>query len=431
MNTMRSMTGLLLLALAACMPVRDPGPVDASAPLAELTATAFVALDEPLTSARALQIALARHPDVRAEMARLDAVEAERVQAGLLRNPMLSLMALRPEGGGRLAIEAGWMQSLFDLLTRSRRVARADARARRERAEVALRLLDVGWQAQRAFHEAVAAHARVRLLQSELVLDQQALDLQARWTRQGLSSQAEWLRWQALRDERRHLLDEAGIEAIMAQSTLAMRLGLDSRQALRLPDEIERPQLSDEALADGRARALRMRPELKASAAAIDLAARDRVLDTGTLRAIEPELGVRGERDADGMTMAGAELRVAWPWFDRGQARGARRDAMQREATWRDEAQRRQVLLEVETALSVLSHAARVVAGSERHLLRARAADALAARRHRNGGIDLMTRIEAQRDVLVAERQCLDARSALARAHVDMQQAVGAPGAGG
>jgi hypothetical protein len=233
MNTMRSMAGALLFGLVGCVPVRTPAPPDESTRTIGTTTDAAASLDEPLTAARALQVALARNPAVRAEMARLDAVEAERVQAGLLRNPMLSLMALKPEGGGRLAIEAGWMQSLFDLLTRSRRVALADANARREQAEVVMRLLDIGWQAQIAFHEAVAAAVRVRLLRSELALDSQALDVQTRWTQRGLSSQAELLRWQALRDEREHMLHEAGIDAVMAQSTLAMRMGLDSRQALR------------------------------------------------------------------------------------------------------------------------------------------------------------------------------------------------------
>ena len=430
MNSMRSMTGALLFGLVGCVPVRTPAPPDESTRTIGTTTDAAASLDEPLTAARALQVALARNPAVRAEMARLDAVEAERVQAGLLRNPMLSLMALKPEGGGRLAIEAGWMQSLFDLLTRSRRVALADANARREQAEVVMRLLDIGWQAQIAFHEAVAAAVRVRLLRSELALDSQALDVQTRWTQRGLSSQAELLRWQALRDEREHMLHEAGIDAVMAQSTLAMRMGLDSRQALRLPDDVEQPLLPEAALADWQARALAARPELRASAAAIDAVASERALETGTLRAIEPELGVRIERDANAMTMAGAELKIAWPWFDRGQARSARLDALQREATWRDEAQRRQVLLDVETALSVLGHAANRVERSDQHLIRATTADALAERQYRSGSIDLMARIEVQRGVLVAERQRLDARSSLAEAYVDVQKAVAAPGAG-
>jgi outer membrane protein TolC len=58
-------------------------------------------------------------------------------------------------------------------------------------------------------------------------------------------------------------------------------------------------------------------------------------------------------------------------------------------------------------------------------------ADALAAREQRSGNIGLMARIAAQRDVLAAERQHLDACSELAQMQVELQRAVGSPGAGG
>ena len=131
MNAMRPLVCVLLLMTSGCMARRELAPIDELTLSVDAMAVTAAALDEPLTAARALQIALAQNPEVRAALARLDAVEAERVQAGLLRNPMLSLMAMRPDGGGRLAVTASWMQSLFDLLTRSRRVGLADADARR------------------------------------------------------------------------------------------------------------------------------------------------------------------------------------------------------------------------------------------------------------------------------------------------------------
>lgn len=415
---------LLACLLIACATTRPTAP---PAPMSFDDTDASPALDKPLTATRAMQAALATHAEVRAELARLDVIAAEQVQAGLLRNPMLSLMALRPEGGG-FALEASWMQSLFDLLTRSRRIDLADAVARRERAEVAMRLLDLGIAAQSAFHDAVASAARERLLQSELALDVQALDLQSRWTQRGLSPQSELLRLQAQRDERRHMLHEAEIEAARARSLLAERIGLATHRSLRLPDAIALPALPDAALADWQARARSTRPELRASAAAIDIAARERELEGGRLRTLEPDLGLQFERDGEGMVMAGPELRIAVPWFDRGQARAQRLDAGRREAAWRDEAQRRRVLIEVERALDTLAHAAHARDDAERHLAQTQIADALSARQYRSGNIDLMARIDAQRAVLAAERQQLDARLALAQAHIELQRAVGGSG---
>lgn len=425
MNAMRWMTGLPLCVLSACMPVREAPPIDAPTRGEASAETAMVAPDEPLTAARAVQIALSRHPEVQAALARLDVIEAERVQAGLLRNPMLTLMALKPESGGGFAVEAGWMQSLFDLLTRSRRVARADAEARRDRAEVAMRLLEFGYAAQSAFYDAVAADGRRRLLQSELALDEEALSLQARWTQRGLSSQAALLERQVMRDERAHRLHEAESDAALARSLLAERLGLASAQSLVLAEVFPRSDVSMLAAAEAQSQALAQRPEIAASAAEVDRIAHERRIETGRLRAVEPELGLRIERDADGMLMLGPDLRLALPWFDRGQARAARVDALGREAAARDEALRRRVVLEVERALALLVHAAQAVDAAERHRARAVHAEALSERLYRSGGIDRMALIATRRSAIDAERQLLEARAAWARTQVDLQRALG------
>ncbi len=382
-------------------------------------------LAQPLTAERALQAALAQNHELQAELARLDVIEAERVQAGLLRNPMLNLMLLQPEGGGRLAIEAGWMQSLFDLLTRSRRIDLADANARRDRAEIGVRLLEVGWAAQAAFYDALAADQRAQLLQQELALDAQALVLQLRLTRSGLAARSELLTMQAMQDERRHMLHELHAERIETLSMLAERIGLATRSGLQLPTDFELPEMPTRDVEAWQQRALAQRGELVATAAAVDAAAAERTLETGLLRKTEPDLGARIERDAEGMAMTGPELRVALPIFDNGRARADRTDASLREAGHRDAAQRRNVLLAVERGLDLLVAAADQVVGTAEHLARTQAADALVERQHRNGSIGLLDRINAQRNVLAAERQQLDARLALARAHIELQRAVG------
>ena len=417
--------GLMMWAsmLAACTPARQETRAEPPAPV--VATMAPVLPDAPLSAARAVQFALTRHPDVRAELARLDVIEAERVQAGLLRNPMLTLMALRPESGGGLAVEAGWMQSLFDLLTRSRRVAQADAEARRGRAKVAMRLLDLGVAAQSAFHDAVATAARARLLHAELALDEEALALQSRWAQQGLSPHADVLALQSMRDERAHMLHDAEADATRARAMLAERMGLASSEALRLPEDIEAVAASDVALADAQALALAARPELKASTAARDVVGHERVRERGGLRNSEPELGLRIERDVEGMAMVGPDLRIALPWFDRGQARAARYDALSREAVARDEALRRRVALEVERAWTVLAHALHAAGQAERHRARVQVADDLSVRQYRNGGVDRMARIAARRAVIQAERQRLEARAALAGAQVELQRALG------
>lgn len=291
-----------------------------------------------------------------------------------------------------------------------------------------MRLLEFGYSAQSAFYDAVAADRRLRLLQSDFALDEEALSLQARWTQRGLSSQAELLERQAMRDERAHRLHEAESEATRARAALAERLGLASARSLVLPESFHLSDVSMLAAAEAQSRALAQRPDIAASAAEIERIARERRIETGRGRSIEPELGLRFERDAEGMAMLGPDLRLAVPWFDRGRARAARVDALGREAAARDEALRRRVVLEVERALALLAHAAQAVAAADRHRARAVDAGALSERLYRSGSIDRMARIAARRALVEAERQALDASAALAAAQVDLQRALGSAG---
>jgi outer membrane protein TolC len=231
-----------------------------------------------------------------------------------------------------------------------------------------------------------------------------------------------------MQDERRHLLHELHAEQVDALSMLAERIGLETRHGLQLPVDFELPGLPKREVAAWQQRALASRADLLASAAAVDAAQAERALDAGSWRKTEPDIGARIERDPDGMAMIGPELRVALPIFDDGRARADRADARVREARHREVGQRREVLLAVERALDLLFAAADQVAGTAEHLARTQAADALAERQHRNGSIGLIERIDAQRDVLVAERQQLDARLVLAQAHVELQRAVGGSG---
>ena len=104
----------MMLVLAGCVaaPVREVGfsvstaVAKAAVGAPRLPATGEAYLDPawfrtPLTAERAVQAALLNNPQVRAELSRLDSAQAERIQAGLISNPMGSLMALRPDGGGR------------------------------------------------------------------------------------------------------------------------------------------------------------------------------------------------------------------------------------------------------------------------------------------------------------------------------------------
>ncbi|MGH8050718.1 MAG: TolC family protein, partial [Arenimonas sp.] len=246
---------------------------------------------EPLSLERAVQAALLNNPQVRAELSRLDAAQAERIQAGLLRNPMGSLMVLRPEGGGRYELDYSLVQSLFDLFTRSGRVAVADIAQERVQAEVMMQLVLITQNTEVAYYEVMAAKDALHLQQERLELEQNTLNLQTRQARQGIVSSSVVLTQQTAVSMQAHALRTAETEQIKAMSALAQLQGLSSTKSLLLPEHLPALQFADFNEPELQALAIKHRPDLIAANAGVDQARAEKQLQTGVLRATDPSLG--------------------------------------------------------------------------------------------------------------------------------------------
>lgn len=413
------------LALSACVstPVRsDRASVSASVAQAGVGAPRLPSpgedypdsswLSSPLTVDRAVQGALLHHPRVRAELARLEAAQAERVQAGLLRNPMASLMALRPQGGGRFELDYGLMQSLFDLVTRSRRVAVADAAQRRVEAEVIGQLIAMAQDTQAAYYEAVIAQAELQAQREQCAIDDEILRLLQRQAAQGARSATAILEQQAVASRQAHDVQVAEAALTEARATLAGQLGLASADALILPvllPEFVFPSLDEPAL---QAFATTHRPELQAAAAAVSQARAERELQTGRLRATEPALGFAGTRESGGMSLQGLELQITLPLFDTGRARRELATAQVAQAEFAQEAVRRQVPLEVERAIALLV-ATNIASGhADDHLHQQKQQEQLARRNYQQGLSDRVSYLQVSRAQLSAAMEQLEAQQA-------------------
>lgn len=340
-------------ALAGCA---SAPPRDSQHRLDERLGAAGVALhgdsEAPasLDAQAALRLAFANNPRVATALARLDAARADSLQAGLLANPMLALMVLRPQGGGRLQIESSLMQSLADWLQRPLRQAQAEAAQQRIEAEVLGELLALAQQVQTAHIDAVSAGQRLRVLDRWLDLERQALALTGRQAEAGLIAIEMALQQQG---ELRQI--EAERSAVAAEhraalAALAEALGLDTAKGLQLPADFPAFTL------DGLELWPLPRAEVLAAEAAVDEAqAGERLAAAGSAR-WQPALGVAAMRSSTGMRQAGAELAVDLPLFDRGQARVALAEARLNAATQLAEAGRRQARLDIESALDYLRH---------------------------------------------------------------------------
>ena len=422
-----------LIALTACSsaPVRDSTVLTqtvrraTSAPPPALDAPYLDAawFAEPLSADRAVQAALANHPLVRAELNRLDAAQAERIQAGLLQNPMLSLMALRPQGGGRWELDYGLMQSLFDLFTRSRRIAVADAAQARTEAQVLTKLLDLAQEAKGNFYRAVAAQARVALLQERLRLDTEWQNLIEAQARQGAMSAGATLRQRADVALRAHELRSAEAAQVQARSALASSLGLSTAVDLRLPKELSVPDFGELDEAQLQQLAVAQRPELRAAQAAVRQAQAERTLQGGALRNSEPALGATGMRESGGMQLEGVALQISLPVFDHGRARAALAETNIQNAQFLAEAQARLVPLQVEQALQAVAAERVGLVQAEAHARQQAQLEALTQRNYRNGGGELTAWQSAQLESLDAQEQVLSAQEALTTSLVALERA--------
>jgi len=427
-------SALIVLMACSSAPVRDSAALAeavqrAAGANARLPAADAGYLDaawfaEPLSADRAVQAVLANHPLVRAELTRLDAAQAERLQAGLLRNPMLSAMALRPQGGGRWELDYGLMQGLFDLFARSRRIAVADAVQARTEAEVLAKLLDLAHAAKGNFYRAAAAQARVALLQERLRLDTQGQDLLDAQLRQGAATVEAALRQRAAVAERAHELRVAEVALAQARSTLADGLGLSAAVVLRLPNELSVPDFGELDEAQLRQLAFAHRPELRAAQAAVRQAQAERALQGAALRNAEPALGRAGMRESGGMRLDGVGLQISLPVFDSGRARAALAETNVQDAQFRAEAQRRRISLDVALAVERIAITRIGLAQAERALRELERAAELQFRSHRAGNSDATTLLAASSAILDASLRVLDGREALVSDLAGLQWAV-------
>ncbi len=425
----------VLLIGCTTAPVRDDSRVQNSVGIAGVGAPRLPAngesyLDdawfaEPLTVERAVQAALLNNPQVRAELTRLDAGQAELIQAGLLRNPMGSLMVLRPEGGGRFELDYSLMQSLFDLFTRSKRIDVANAAQARVQATVMLSVVRMAQDTEAAYYEAMIAKDALRLQQELLKLEQSTLTLQTRQARQGIVPSRSVLAQQATTSQRAHELRTAEAEQTKALSALAQQLGLSSVKPLVLPDHLPALALSVLNEPELQALALKHRPELMATNASIEQASAEKKLQTGVLRNTEASLGIAGVRESSGFSLNGIAAQISLPIFDTGRARSVLSDAKIAEAQHQADATRRLIPLEVELALATLIINTKALKDADHHLLQQQKLEKLSLHNYQQGVGDYLNMVEAKRLRSASQMEQLQAQRALRVAYVDLERATG------
>lgn len=335
-------TAALLLALGGCASLQ---PDQAVAPLQTLTREQWQAdlpwqqtqearqaaqqrtqslLAQPLDPQAAVQLALLNHRGLQATLYGLGMADADRVQALLWPNPVLSLGRL--VRGEETEIERGLAFNLAALLGRGARQDAAQQALARQQLQAAQQVLAIAGDARRAWIQAVAAQAQLRHAQTVLDSAEAGAELALRMHKAGNISAYRLAREQSVQAEARLWVDQTRLQAARDRSTLLRALGLDTitGAALRLPDQL--PPL----------------PEARRNATAMEQQALDRRLDVQAARRQSSQLaaslgltrqtrlvnvlqlGYENNRSNTEPTQHGPSLSLELPLFDWGQARTSR-----------------------------------------------------------------------------------------------------------
>ena len=279
-------------------------------------------LDDGLTESEAVAIALWNNAAFQLDLASLGFARADLIEAGLLRNPILSL--LFPLGPKQL--EATAMLPIEVLFQRPRRVAMSTLNLQRVAEGLVQNGLDVGREARLAHAAVLLASERSALAQEAFQLSSDVADITESRLKAGDISVLELNLAQnqarlAGEDARR-----ARYELVSAEARLRFALGLvDEPDDLKVlssdTESVEVPEIA--ALIDD---ALASRPDLRAAELAMESAGERAGLAKAEILQLSAGIDVN-EMGLSSGSEAGPAVTVALPFLNRNEGGRARAQA--------------------------------------------------------------------------------------------------------
>jgi cobalt-zinc-cadmium efflux system outer membrane protein len=379
-----------------------------------------VNLTDGLTQDEAVAIALWNNPDFQVQLANLGFARADLVEAGLLQNPVLSL--LFPLGPKQLEATLRWPIEL--LWQRPRRVAGATLAAESIARGLEQDGLALVSDVKVAYTEYALSRDRIALAERALTeLNTVAMLMDSRF-REGDISQLEARTADIDAARARQDLERARLEATLRAHELRARMGL----ALESTDEpfvlSVRPLTACTITPTLLAEALASRPDIRAAELTIDAAGARLGWERSRVLAITAVLDANG-RGTEGFE-AGPGVDVGLPIFNRNQGGITRAQAEFQRATSSYAAARQRVATEVRAAAAQYRHAS--VAAAE---WRTTVLDPLeeqvqvADRAFIEGEVAYLFVIEMNRRLTDARLRTREAEAGIARAQARLERAVG------
>lgn len=286
-------------------------------------------LARPLTAESAATLALLNNRKVRAEAEKLGIALGLAAQARRLPNPTLE-GAVKFRGKERPELELGAMLDLTSLLLLPLRSQAAGATVNAAKLEAVAALVDLSFEARRAFYTYQAALELLELRRTVLAAFEASADLARRLREAGNVTELDFATQQALYEEAKLEVQAAEIEHTRAREALRALLGLWGDSDWQAPERLAAPPAQELDLA---------RLENGAVRASLDLAifrerfgAAARRAQVARIRGFLPELkaGVAAERDEEWAVGPAFELEVPLLYQGQGEL-GVARAEMRRE----------------------------------------------------------------------------------------------------
>lgn len=271
----------------------------------------------------AVQVALLNNRDLQALYADLGVAQADLVQAGLFRNPVLDAAVLFPLSGARPDLQLGVVVSFLDAFYVPLRKLVAGARFEETKLLVAGAVLDLAARVRRAFYEHLANGQMLELRAAIVDALTASLDVSRRLHEAGNITDLDLARDRAVTEASRLALRSAEVAVRQSRERLNELMGTwGDRTAweteARLPD-IPPDPLDVEGIEQ---LALTRSIDLSQARQRIVVAGQQLGYDRATALLPETELGAEAERE-EGWKV-GPIVSIPVPLFDQGQARVGR-----------------------------------------------------------------------------------------------------------
>lgn len=418
-------------------------------------------LQDDLTSAEAVELALLNNHDLQAAFREIGIARAGLVQSGLLSNPTLAMAFRLPAGGGLTAIDMDIAQNIADLWQIPSRKRAAERNLEQTILRIAHEASEVAARTKQDYFAAVGAKRRLTIARENLDVTRTTLELSEFRLEAGAGNALDVNLAKGVVLEAQLAVDRARLVASDAKRELATLMGLHTNaEELFLTEDSELsvvPPKSDTLVAT----ALESRLDVRALREAVRAAderlvleyrsvfpsltiglsmereargpTQDRDILADTARAsiaagrlTAPEIQPRSARDVDQDVTLGPGFALELPIFDQNQAQIARARYVLEQAVHRLSALETSIVQEVRGAADQVETARRITRFYEAEVLPQSQQNLdLARDAYKAGKTGFLSVLEAERTFLVTRDRYATAMEAEAIALARLERAVG------